>query len=125
MLRTAFATVLALALLAGCGSKDEKPAATQGGATENNFQGGRCGDRVARDYREVSFRCDRDQLRSRENMRACRRVAEEFLAKYPGVDCLATSRKHGTNHDHGARRDYRIEAREIREILERLERMGF
>ena len=123
MLRTAFASVLALALLAGCGSKDEKPVAPQGGATENNSQGGRCGDTVVRNYRSVRFRCDRDQLRTRENMRACRHEAEGFLAKYPGVDCLATSRRRGPAH--GGDRDHRIEAREIREILERLERMGF
>ena len=123
MLRTAFASVLVLAFVAGCGSKDEKPAATQSGANEGNFQGGRCGDRVARDYREVRFRCDRDQLHSRENMRACRQVAEDFLAKYPGVDCLAKSRRRSPAHGGGG--DHRIEAREIREILERLERMGF
>lgn len=117
----AFVYVLTLALLAGCGSKDEKPAGQQQGVTDNNFQGGECGGRVVRDYREVAFRCDRAQMRVRENGRACRRVAEEFLAKYPAVDCLAKRRR---GPAHGEERDYRIEAREIREILERLERVG-
>ncbi len=117
---TAFVSILALAFLAGCGSKDEKPAAQQQ-AVENNYQGGECGDRVKRDYRQVTFRCDRSQFHSRANVRKCQQEANSFLEKYPAIDCVA-KRRIERNRD--GDRDYRIEAREIREILERIERMG-
>lgn len=120
---TAFVYILSFVFIAACGSKDEKPASEQRAAIESNFQGGECGARVVRDYRAVAFRCDRGQMRVRENGRACRREAEDFLAKYPTVDCVA-KRRHDRGPAHGDR-DFRIEAREIREILERLERLGF
>lgn len=101
--------------LSACGSKDETPVATQA-AVEQNFRGGDCGREVVGDYRSVQIRCERPFSRDHEH--ACRREAETFLAKYPGIDCVASLRR-GRGSE---ARTYRIEAREIRELLERLDR---
>jgi hypothetical protein len=110
----------AFALLAGCGHKDDAaPQPTASAAAEqDNSQGGRCGDHVSADYRDLNEHCR--SMRSREQARQCRFLAEDFLRKYPAVSCVATERDERT----GAVRERRVEARDVKVILERLRRIG-
>ncbi|MGZ3661936.1 MAG: hypothetical protein ACXVB9_03645 [Bdellovibrionota bacterium] len=104
-------------MLAACGHKDDAPAAVTSAATapvvNNNYVGGRCGDQVTADYLAFNERCRRP--RDRDEDFRCRDRAQDFLRKYPGVNCTATAVDSRTNFT----RDFQIEAREIQESLGR------
>ena len=84
----------------------------------NNYQGGRCGEKVKIDYRDLSLACR--HMRTREQALQCKGLSQDFLRKYPAVNCTAPERNERT----GEVTERRIEAREIEAILERLRRIG-
>jgi hypothetical protein len=108
----------ALFALAACGQKD-RSSDTQNSASESaQTVNGVCGAQVVSDYRDLSLSCRR--MYSREEALGCRALSEQFLRKYPTVSCEAVGHDDVT----GVSRTHRIEAREIRMVLERIKRMG-
>lgn len=122
-MKRTIATVYALALvgLTACGQKDA-PATTQAAGMTAPSSGadanGNCGEQVARDYQQMSFLCR--MPRDRGEAFRCEEAAEDFLHRYPSVSCNVMERELD-----GDVRLRHIDARESREILERLRRTGF
>ena len=121
MTKTIFAYASALVLgaaLTGCGHSDNGSPAAQTAAPvistdTSSYIGGNCGDQVAQDYRRLSVECHLDAGYRTRPDDACRGETEEFLHKYPAVSCALADR--GAP---GERQGRRIEAQELRPILD-------
>ena len=108
-------------VLCSCGKKDEAQPVFSVQITESkdsNFIGGRCGDHVLSDYRELSSRCRK--MKTREEASACKQLSQEFLRRYPAVNCTAAEK----NERNGQVQERKIEAKEIEALIERLNRIG-
>jgi hypothetical protein len=107
---------LTFSALTACGHKDDPAAsAPQTAAAPENGDSRRCGQDVATDYRELK------QICAPGPTGGCREAAESFLRSYPQVSCTVV------DHDErfGQVRELRIDAREVRELLNRFRRDGF
>jgi hypothetical protein len=99
-------------VLSACGKKEAPAVVSQESAT---YRGGSpCSQSVIEDNNAYVRTCS--AMVTMDDARACKRQAEQFVAKYPGLDCRAIRGKDQT--------PFSITEADVREVIRKLAELG-
>ncbi len=108
--------ITAFFFLSACSKKDN-----QNAKYEVNYKSGTCDHSVSLDFNHLVIFCYYVWDPKKEDYVNCKKIAENFISQYPGIDCKAQYQKAFSNQYE----EVVVTEKDIQALIDKLTKMGY